>query len=218
MFSKKTVTILLLFISLNSRADSGFSKKLDQFFNQMEKHEKGMGSVVILKGKNVVYERAFGYQSLEKKIPNLPATIFHIGSLSKTYTATIILKLIENKLLSLDSRLKDYFSEIPNADKITIEQLLRHRSGIKNYTDADDYTKWMETKASHEELLKKIAKLGSAFEPDSKFEYSNSNYFILTLIAEKVSGKNYSELLEVFITKKLRLQNTAFFEKAHPKA
>ncbi|MDY6801391.1 MAG: serine hydrolase domain-containing protein [Bacteroidota bacterium] len=205
----KTLT-LALFVSLSTLAQDFNQTKMDSLFSIIENNDKGMGSISIVKEGKEVYQNTIGFLNIEEEIPINKDTKFRIGSISKTFTATIIMKLVEQNKLSLDTKLAKFFPEITNADKITIEHLLKHQSGIYNFTSASDYLSWMEQPITKEELVKKIAANGSVFEPGEKTEYSNANYVLLSFIAEDVAGKNFSKILEEFITQPCELKHTYF--------
>lgn len=115
----------------------------------------------------------------------------------------------ENKI-KLNEKLSGYYPTIKNADKITIEDLLYHRSGIHSFTDDADYESWSTQPKSKEELIKIISKGESEFEPGSKFAYSNPNYILLSFILQDIYGKTYSDLLQEKIIKPIGLSNTYF--------
>ena len=94
--------------------------------------------------------------------------------------------------------------------------MLRHRSGIHNFTNDKDYLTWNTQPKTEEKMLEIIAKGGSDFNPDSKAEYSNSNFVLLTYILEKTYGNSYSDLLQEYIAKPMGLSNTYVFGKINP--
>ena len=208
---KKTLRTLLFVLLLPAAAfaQASFDKaKLDQYFDILEKNNRFMGSVALSDKGQVVYQRAIGYSDLAQKRKADSTTAYRIGSISKTFTSVLVLKAIEAKKLSLDSKLSKFFPKVPNADKITISQLLQHRSGIHNFTDSQDYLSWSAKAHTETQLMDIIVQGGSDFEPDSKAQYSNSNYVILSYILEKVNKKTYASLLEEQITKPLGLKHT----------
>lgn len=184
--------------------------RMDSLFARIEKNQKGMGSISIFRNGKEVYEKAYGYADFEKRIPATEKTKYRIGSISKTFTASIILQMVDENRLSLDTRLSEFFPQIPNADSITIEELLRHRSGLFNFTSAPDYTQWMENPVTEEELLRKFIKNGTEFSPGDKMKYSNTNYVLLGFIAEKIDHKNFNEILRDRITTPLGLKDTYY--------
>ncbi len=209
--------VLALFVSLNTVAQDFDQSKMDRLFFIIEDNNKGMGSISIFEDGKEVYQRAFGYLNIKDQIPINKNTKFRIGSISKTFTATTIMKLVEQDELSLDTKLAKFFPEITNAHKITIKHLLKHRSGIYNFTNAEDYISWMESPISKEELVQKIVNYGTVFEPDEKTEYSNANFVLLSFIAEEVTGKSFSKLLNEFIIQPCGLEYTYFGSKIDTK-
>lgn len=200
--------VILLTWSTLSESQTIDTIKLDSLFTSIENHKRGMGSVSLFHNGKEIYQRSYGYSDIENQIKNSTNTKFRIGSISKTFTATIIMKLIEEGKLSLTSPLSDYYPQIPNANKITIEYLLQHRSGIPNFTDAEDYTSWCTKKQTKKVLLDRIISGKTSFEPNEEFEYSNSNYVLLTYIAEDISSKTFADLLDEIICMPCLLNNT----------
>lgn len=185
-----------------------YKEKLDSLFDILEANNMSMNSVSIFENGSEVYARSIGFENVEKDIQASGETKYRIGSISKTFTATMIVKLADAGALSLGDKLSDFYPQIENAEDISIEDLLRHQSGIFNFTNADDFSTYMYTEQSKEQLLERIAKYGSVFKPREKSEYSNSNYVLLTFILEDVSGVRYSELLKEEICEPCALLNT----------
>ncbi len=169
-----------------------------------------MGSLTISKNGVVVYSRAIGYSYISgnEKLPATNQTKYRIGSISKMFTATMVFQLIEDGKLSLTTTIDKYFPQLPNANKITISNLLNHRSGLHNFTDDPDYLTWMTQPKTQDEMLAIISKGGIDFQPNEKFSYSNSNYVVLGYIIEKVSKQSYPKYLSNRITSKIGLSNT----------
>jgi CubicO group peptidase (beta-lactamase class C family) len=190
--------------------------KMDSLFTLIDESDRGMFSVAIYQDGEPVYDRAIGHADLEAGIKADTETRYRIGSISKTFTAVLILQLVEQGKLSLDSKLSDFYPKVENANKITIEHLLQHRSGVFNFTDDPEYTSWMEEPISKKKLLKHIEKLKSDFEPGKQFSYSNSGYVLLSFILEEVSGKSYGELLQQNICLPCALESTYFGGKIDP--
>jgi D-alanyl-D-alanine carboxypeptidase len=210
MKMKIRLIAVLLFIVYGVHAQTFDKARMDSLFTVIEDSGKGMGSVSVFGNGNEAYRNSIGFASIEDNIQATGNTKYRIGSISKMYTATIIMKLVEQGKLQLDSKLDRFFPEITNSGKITIEHLLGHRSGIFNFTSAADYSSWMETEVSRKELVNKIASHTSVFEPGERSEYSNSNYVLLSYIAEKITGKEFAGILEDFITKPFNLTSTYY--------
>jgi D-alanyl-D-alanine carboxypeptidase len=185
--------------------------KLDQFFDRLAEKNKAMGSLAIAKDGKVLYTRAIGYSQINgtEKKPLTAESRFRIGSITKMFTATMILQLVEEGKLKRTDTLDKLFPQIPNAGKITIAQILSHRSGIPNVRRERDAQKKVSTiPMTKDEMLALIVKGAPDFEPDTKYHYSNSGYFILGLILEKVTSKPYERALEERITSKIGLKDT----------
>jgi len=208
---KNIYSTLFLFSFALALFSQDFDKaKMDSLFTTIDSHQKGMGSVSIFENGMPVYQNTIGYADIEKEIIANENTKYRIGSISKTFTAVIIMQLIDENKLTLNSKLSGFFPDIPNTNEITIEYLLRHRSGLYNFTNAEVYVNWMEKPKSREELIQIFIDNGTVFEPNEKAEYSNTNYVLLSLIAEKIDDKNFSDILKKRITKPLKLKNTYY--------
>lgn len=153
---------------------------------------------------------ASGYKNRENKIPADPNSLFKIASVSKLYTAVAVVKLVYDERISLDKTIADYFPEllgrIENADEITVRMMVQHRSGIPNYTDTKNY--WVHPKKSDKERLDLVLDLPAKFKPNMDYEYSNTNYLLLSELIEKVTGKNKFQFIEEVILDPLNLKNT----------
>ena len=187
--------------------------KLDSYFQALEASHKFMGSVAVSKDGKLLYTKSIGFKVVEDKIRPNEQTKYRIGSISKTFTAALLFKAIEENKTVLSQTIIKYFPTIKNADKITISHLLNHHSGIHNFTNDDDYLKWYTQKKSEEDLVKIISTIGSDFEPGSKGEYSNSNYVLLSYILQKLYNKPYAEILQEKIVRPLGLKDTYYGAK-----
>ena len=181
--------------------------------------DKAMGSLAISKNGVIVYSRAIGYSFISgnEKLPATDQTKYRIGSISKIFTATMIFQLIEDGKLNLTTTVDKYFPQLPNANKITISNLLNHRSGLHNFTDDPEYLTWMTLPKTQNDMLAIISKSKVDFQPNEKFSYSNSNYVVLGYIIEKVSKQSYPKFLNDKITSKIGLSNTYVGTKTNTK-
>jgi len=182
--------------------------RLDSYFNALDASNKFMGSVAVSQNGKIIYSRSTGFSDFENQIKADANSKYRIGSISKTFTTVLVLKAVEEKKLELSQTIDKYFPSIKNADKITIENLLQHRSGIHSFTNDKDYLTWNTQARTEKEMIDIIANGGSDFEPGSKSEYSNSNFVLLTFILEKTFRQPYSELLRKYITQPVGLDNT----------
>jgi len=182
--------------------------KLDSLLSSLEAHDRFMGSVALSQNGKLHYTKAIGYADLLSEKKATVATKYRIGSITKMFTSALVFKALEAKKLKLEQTIEAYFPKIENANKITIGNLLNHRSGIFNFTSRDDYKAWDTEAKTREELMQLIAKGGSVFEPNSKGEYSNSNYVLLTFILEDTFEIPYAEMVHHKIIEPLGLRNT----------
>lgn len=161
------------------------------------------------KGNNPEFYTS-GYKNRETKTPADPNSLFKIASVSKLYTAVAIAKLANDGHLSLDKTLADYFPDlarrIENSDKITLRMMVQHRSGIPNYTETKNY--WIYPKQNDKERLDLILDLPANFEPNADYEYSNTNYLLLSKLIEKVTGESRFLYIQENILDPLNLKNT----------
>lgn len=209
MKNSLTTFILLLFATISS-AQSFKSEKIDSLFSLLEQNDKFMGSISISENQKVIYEKSIGFADVENKIKADSLTKYRIGSISKIFTATLVLKAIEEGKLEIDQTIEKYFPKIKNANRITIKNLLNHSSGIHDFTRNDDYLKWNTKFQSKEDMIERIAISGNDFEPNSKSEYSNSNFVLLTSILEDIYETTFPKILEKQIVKPLNLKNTYY--------
>ncbi|WP_405397087.1 serine hydrolase domain-containing protein [Maribacter sp. Asnod2-G09] len=206
------IFLLLLVFSCTPEVDEfgeDFDRdKMDLFFSRIEDKNLGMGSISIFKDGKEDYQTSFGFIDVEKSILANSASKYRIGSISKTFTATMIMQLVEENKLSLDTTLDNYFPEIPNAAIITIEHLLRHRSGLFNYTSGEFEAGRNYESATRSELIDYFISNGIIFEPNDKYEYSNTNYVLLSFIIEDLDTKTYDQSLNDRIAVPLNLIDT----------
>lgn len=207
---KKKCLILILFLFVASVGSSqNFDKaKLDSYFDAFEAGDRFMGSVAVSKNGELIYTRSLGYTDVGNKNKANKNTKYRIGSISKTFTAALVLKGVEEGKIDLNQSIDKFFPEFPNASNITVLQLLQHRSGIHNFTDDENYLSWNTMPKPEKEMVDIIIKGGSDFEPNSKSDYSNSNYVLLSYILEKTFKKPYFKILSENITQPLDLNNT----------
>ena len=198
------LTLALVASGLAQTPDKG---KLDQFLDRLAAKNKGMGSVTVARDGNVVYSHTFGYRYVNgaDKRPATETTKYRIASITKTYTAVMVFQLIEEGRLQLSDTIDRFFPQIPNATRITIGQILNHRSGIPEVQPGES---WGMQPRTRDEVVARIAQGQPQFEPDAKHQYSNAGYVLLGQIVEKVAGKPYQDALKERITSKIGLTNT----------
>lgn len=154
-----------------------------------------------------------GWHDRDKKIPADPNSLFKIASIGKLYNASAITKLVARGDLSLDKTLAEYLPTLKNriefADKITLAMMVKHRSGIPNYTDHKDFS-WSERAIGGDSNLQLVLDQPADFKPDSDYGYSNTNYLLLAKIMTKVLGYEHTEFIKNQILRPLILKRTFF--------
>lgn len=201
--------ICLGLMSFSVAGDTQFSQ-LDDYLQTLHDNNKLMFSVTVNQKGKVIYDKHLGIASQIPKREINKDTQFRIGSVTKTFTAAIIMQLVEAKKLSLDTPLSTFYKQIKHADKITVAHLLSHRSGIANFTDDASFSRYMYFPQSTEQMLKIIEGMESLFVPGSKHQYSNSNYVLLGFIIERLTQRSYAKVLEQQITKPLLMNRTEY--------
>lgn len=214
----KLIPIVALLFTLSASAQQINTADLDRLFDSLAVHNQSMASVLLTHKGQKVYERAIGYAVIDsaRSIKATPDTRYRIGSITKTFTATMIMQLVEEKKLALDTHLDKYFPTIPNAGQITIEMMLRHRSGIHNFTDDDAYWKAQTEPRTRAEMLAVFSKNKADFAPDAEAKYSNTGYILLGYMIEDITKKSYEKNLQERILSRIVLKNTRFGGKIDP--
>jgi CubicO group peptidase (beta-lactamase class C family) len=167
------------------------------------------GVILIAKDGKILLNKAYGMASYEYDVPNTPQTKFQIASISKSFTASAILILQERGKLSVQDPLNRFISDYPNGDRITINHLLTHSSGIPNVNEFPDYDYKARFPQNLEQIIDMFKDKPLNFKPGEKYSYSNSNYNLLAFIIEKVSGMSYGEFLRENIFQPLEMKDTA---------
>ena len=193
-------------------------QKLDTYFDALDGHF--MGSIVVRQDGKTIYQRSMGWADLENQIPATAETQYRIGSVSKTFTAVLVMKAAAEGRLSLSDSIAKYFpdAKIPNAEQITIDQLLQHRSGLVDITTDKpyEYYTYFTTPQTRQQILERVAAAGTNFQPDSEYRYCNTGYNLLGYILEDVWGKPYAEIINDQIVSLLDLQHTRYSEAIDP--
>lgn len=195
-------------------------KRIDDFIMKIHKRSGFNGNVLVAKNGKIIYEKAIGWADYLHRDSLKINSVFELASITKTFTSTAIMMLVENGKLKLDQDVKEFFPDFPY-DGITIKLLLTHRSGMMNYVYfIDDLWKAQKKNqrigVTNQEVMKQIAEHKPApyMKPDRKFHYNNSNYMVLAAIIEKVSGQKYSQFMKENIFTPLGMKQTAVYSKA----
>jgi D-alanyl-D-alanine carboxypeptidase len=214
-FQKQIIKVTLLaafFLSCTiSAAQIIRPERLDSLFDHLEQYNQSVGNISIFKDGKEVYNRSFG----QRHIAGLSFdehTSYQVGSVTKLATSVLLWKMVEQGKVSLDERLSTYFPDIPNAHMITLNQILSHNSGLGNYVNNGTTEGWMIEKTSADSILAFIHSEKPLFEPGTGFQYSNSGFYLLTRIVEKLYNKTYGQLIEEEIAKPLELTDFKSFD------
>jgi CubicO group peptidase (beta-lactamase class C family) len=151
---------------------------------------------------------SYGFANLEWQAETTPDSVFRVGSITKQFASACILLLAEQKKLTLDDKLSKYFPDYPRGDEVSIRQLLNHTSGVHSYPGRTEAT-IVRAGISVPDMVKHLGGLGYDFDPGSNWDYSNSNYFLIGAIIEKVSGQTFREFAKQRLFQPLGLAHTA---------
>lgn len=211
----KTIIFGILTVLISTTLCFGQTKteQLDELLNQYLDYGKFNGSVLVADQGKVMYKKGFGMANMEWDIPNKPNTKHRLGSVTKQFTAMLILQLVAEGKIDLQTPITTYLPDYPkeNGDKITTHHLLTHSSGIPNYTAFPDFfAAESRNPYTPDQFVKKFEDKELEFTPGEKFNYSNSGYFLLGVLIEKLSGKTYEEMLHEKIFTPLGMHDTGY--------
>lgn len=207
----KKIVFLLAFAFTSVVFSQDKFEKIDDYLNYLYQNNKFMGSLCIREGENVVFNNAYGFADVERHEKANNFTKYKIGSITKTFTAVMIFQLMEERKLRMETRLRKFFPKVAKSDSISIYDLLYQRSGLPDYINHDSLTEAdFESANIKEAIYKKIEGYELRFGVGTQFEYSNSNYYLLGGIIEKLTGKSYAENIKERISKKINLHRTYY--------
>ncbi len=212
------VCCITSFLVVHAQQNDSITQKLDEYLLTANKINKFNGNALIAQHGKILLQKSYGYKNVDTHVLNDSNTIFQIGSVTKQFTATVILKLQEEGKLSVNDKLDKYFPQFKYANEITIENLLTHTSGIYNYTgdiDAED-SNIVCNPIAKQIVLDIIFKHALDFNPGTQFSYDNSGYYLLGLIIEKVSGKSYEQNVRDIIFTPLQMDHSLLDFKHSP--
>ena len=189
------------------------AEQIDDLLEKYHEYDQFNGSALVADDGKIIFSEGFGMANLEHNIPNKPETKHRIGSITKQFTAALVLQLVEQGKLQLDQPISTYLPnyEGPAADVVTIHHLLTHSSGIPSYTSFpgffEEHSRDPKTPA---EFVKTFSDSTLQFTPGERFVYNNSAYFLLGHIIEEVTGNTYEQVLKENILDPLNMNNTGF--------
>lgn len=211
-----TLLSLTLLSCLGEAAEKpNLSADLDAYLTDLAGKGEFSGVLLLARGSETLFSKAYGLADRERNIPNRIDTKFNLASMNKMFTGVAIAQLAEKGKLSFDDKVGKHLPDYPNrevADKVTIHHLLTHTSGMGSYWNP----KYHAAKDSLQKLgdfLPAFADEPLAFPPGERFEYSNAGYIVLGLIVEKVSGESYADYVRRHIYEPAGMTDTAFYPK-----
>ena len=219
--NKITGLIISLFIFLNIAngqhgkpiwTNEAIGSWVDEYMGNTVKFDQFNGCVLIARNGKVFYKRAFGLANRELNVPNKTSTRFLIGSVSKQFTAAAIMQLQEKGKLSINETIDKYIDSCPPAWKtITIKQLLNHTSGIVNFTALEEAGgNFLMLPHSHDEILNLFKNKPLESKPGEVFNYNNAGYYLLGMIAEKVTGEKFADYVRKNLFTPMGMNDTNF--------
>lgn len=188
-------------------------EKIDELISKYSEYRYFNGSALVAENGKVIFKKGYGEANMEWNIPNAPDTKFRLGSITKQFTSMLIMQLVEKNMIKLENKITDYlpYYRKDTGDKVTIEMLLTHTSGIPSYTDREDFfEKVSKNYYSPDDFIKEYCSGDFEFEPGSKFNYNNSGYFILGAIIEHITNMTYEEAIKENILIPLGLNETGY--------
>lgn len=213
------ITFLIFACTYSNVLSQSENDKLDELLSRYNEYNMLNGVVLVAENGEIILEKGYGYANFDTKTPVTPDNQFRIGSVTKQFVSLIIMQLISEGKMSLDDVITDYIPEYrkDNGDRITIRQLLNHTSGIKSYTNIPGW--WQDStkvKFSKEHMIKYAHSGDLEFEPGTKYNYNNTGYYLLAVIAERVAGVPYEELIEERILKPVGMTHSGIEREDNP--
>ncbi len=189
--------------------------KIKYFLNENIIDDDFSGGILVAKNGKILYEDYQGYTDYQNKVKVSATTPIHLASISKVLTAAVILRMIDKNQLQLDQSLQNIFPEFPYKD-ITIRTLLNHRSGLRRYSYFTDESNVWDKKnmLTNQDILTILCSqnIPLEFTTNKRFAYCNTNYALLALVIEKISGLPYKEAMQKLLFEPLNMKNTFVFD------
>ena len=198
------------FSSEQAKAEAFAPSEIDAYVQRRMQRDHLPGvSVAILREGKVIHCKGYGMANVELLSAATENSVYQIASLTKPFTATAIMLLIEDGKLSLDVHVRKYLPDLPTSwENVTVRQLLGHTSGIKNLTDLSGFAETVRKDFTPRELVDMVAKEPLDFRPGDNWDYSNTGYIVLGMLIEKLSGQSYGPFMDERIFKPLGMTNT----------
>jgi CubicO group peptidase (beta-lactamase class C family) len=202
------LSLCLFFTSYKTNGQNNLPNKIDKYMQAKVEFYNFSGTILISRNDSILFEKGYGLANREWNISNTINTKFNIASNTKQFTAACILQLEEQGKLNLNDKLSKYFSGFEYGDTVTLHMLLTHSSGIQDYFGYKEFSEIKPVSITKDSLLNLIKTKLYDFLPGVDLHYSNSNYFLLGLIVEKVSGQTLEDYLNEHILRIVGMNNT----------
>ena len=194
--------------------NSYLTGRIDQVMQARSAAGEFNGSVLVARRGHIIYERGFGLANLEWNVPNDVNTKFEIGSMTKQFTALLVLQFVNQDKIRLEGHLSDYlpYYRKETGTRVTISELLSHTSGIPSFTDSPGFLDGPASRVHHtvRDFVQEFCSGDLRFEPGTNFEYSNSGYFLLGALLEQIAGVSYEQLLQDRIFRPLGMKDSGY--------
>jgi CubicO group peptidase (beta-lactamase class C family) len=203
---------VLVLAAAPAAAQSQLAATIDAIVEAPIKAGKVAGaSVAVVRGAETIVERGYGLADLQLDVPTPPRAIYEIGSVTKQFTAAAILLLAEDGKLALDDSLTKFLADYPTqGHRITVRHLLNHTSGIKGYTELEEFREFMVLKKPKQDLVKLFSGKPFDFAPGEDLIYNNSAYFLLGLIIEQAAGVSYADFVKARLFDKIGMKDSSY--------
>src|SRR5450631_1749173 len=216
--SRTAWILVLLFAPMLSSAQGADLGPAGSRINQiMQAHSAAgdfNGSVLVARDDHILFEQGFGLANMEWNVSNDIRTKFEIGSMTKQFTALLVLQFVNEGKVKLDGHISEYlpYYRKDTGSRVTVSELLSHTSGVPNFLAVPGFLEGPASRVKYgvEEFVGKYCSGDLRFQPGSKFEYSNSGYFLLGAILEQISGKPYEQLLQERIFTPLGMKDSGY--------
>lgn len=209
-FIISAIVLMIGVVELTAQDKAG---KIDEFIQKTVEYNSFTGSALVADNQEVIFQKGYSFANREWNIPNDIDTKFRLGSITKQFTAAVILKLREEGKLKLEDKITDHipYYRKDTGEKVSIHQLLIHTSGIPSYTSHPDFFgKDSKRDYTVEEFVKQYCMGDFDFEPGADWAYNNSGYYLLGVIIEEITGMTYAEALHHYILDPLNMKETGF--------
>ncbi len=212
IYLRPLVIALVAVLGLAARARcEELTPRFEEYMKKCVEVKHFCGTVLVSKGNDTLFARGYGFANAEHEVPNTTQTKFRLGSITKQFTAMAILILKERGKLTIEDPIGKYFDDGPKAwEKVTIHHLLTHTGGVPSYTDDLSYSMKMMMPETVKSMIARFRDKPLDFKPGERFHYSNSGYFLLGAVIEKLSGKSYEAFLKEAIFEPLGMKDTGY--------